>query len=86
LRAAFDGKVRYAALIGRDAGSLARALDGVCEYEFADSLEQAVQHAAQRARSGDTVLLSPACASLDMFRNYAHRGSVFAEAVQRLVA
>ena len=58
----------------------------MCEYEFAASLEQAVQYAAQRAHSGDTVLLSPACASLDMFRNYAHRGSVFAEAVQRLVA
>jgi UDP-N-acetylmuramoylalanine--D-glutamate ligase len=86
LRAAFAGKVRYAALIGRDAGALARALEGVCECEYADSLEQAVQHSAQRARPGDTVLLSPACASLDMFRNYAHRGSVFAQAVQRLVA
>jgi UDP-N-acetylmuramoylalanine--D-glutamate ligase len=86
LRAAFAGKVRYAALIGRDAPELARALDGICECEFTGSLEQAVQQAAQRAQPGETVLLSPACASLDMFRNYAHRGSVFAEAVQRLVA
>jgi UDP-N-acetylmuramoylalanine--D-glutamate ligase len=86
LRAAFDGRVRYAALIGRDAHALARALQGICECEFAGSLEEAVQRAAQRARAGETVLLSPACASLDMFHNYAHRGSVFAEAVQRLVA
>ncbi|HXN10768.1 MAG TPA: UDP-N-acetylmuramoyl-L-alanine--D-glutamate ligase [Steroidobacteraceae bacterium] len=86
LRAAFDGKVRYAALIGRDADALAHALAGICECEYAGSLEEAVQRAAQRARPGETVLLSPACASLDMFRNYAHRGSVFAEAVQRLVA
>jgi UDP-N-acetylmuramoylalanine--D-glutamate ligase len=86
LREAFAGKVRYAALIGRDAAELARALDGICECERAESLEEAVQRVAQRARAGETVLLSPACASLDMFRNYAHRGSVFAEAVQRLVA
>jgi UDP-N-acetylmuramoylalanine--D-glutamate ligase len=86
LRAAFSGKVRYAALIGRDAGQLAQALAGICECEYTGSLEEAVQRAAQRAQPGETVLLSPACASLDMFHNYAHRGSVFAEAVQRLVA
>jgi UDP-N-acetylmuramoylalanine--D-glutamate ligase len=86
LRAAFVGKVRYAALIGRDADAIAQALAGICECEHAGGLEDAVQRAAQRAVPGETVLLSPACASLDMFRNYAHRGSVFAEAVQRLVA
>jgi UDP-N-acetylmuramoylalanine--D-glutamate ligase len=86
LRAAFSGKVRYAALIGRDAGQLAQALAGICECEYTGSLEEAVQRAAQRAQPGETVLLSPACASLDLFHNYAHRGSVFAEAVQRLVA
>ena len=86
LRAAFAGKVRVALLIGRDAGALAQALSGACECRFAQSLESAVELAATLARGGDTVLLSPACASLDMFRDYAHRGRVFAAAVQRLAA
>ena len=47
-------------------------------------MDEAVQRAARAARSGETVLLSPACASLDMFRDYAHRGDVFAAAVRRL--
>ena len=86
LRAAFADKVRVALLIGRDAGALAQALEGACECRFADSLEGAVEMAAALARPGDTVLLSPACASLDMFRDYAHRGRVFVAAVQRLAA
>ncbi len=71
LRAAFAAKVRAALLIGRDAPALAQALAGICECRFADSLEDAVAIAAGMAQSGDTVLLSPACASLDMFRDYA---------------
>jgi UDP-N-acetylmuramoylalanine--D-glutamate ligase len=63
---------------------LAQALAGICECEYAGSLEEAVQRAAQRARPGETVLLSPACASLDMFRNYPHRAEVFVAAVQSL--
>ena len=86
LRAAFAGKVRHVALIGRDAPSIARALEGVCTLQFCASLAEAVQDCATRARAGDTVLLSPACASLDMFRDYAHRGSEFAAAVRRLAA
>jgi UDP-N-acetylmuramoylalanine--D-glutamate ligase len=86
LRAAFSGKVRVALLIGRDAPTLAQALEGVCECRFADNLEAAVELAAALAQAGETVLLSPACASLDMFRDYAHRGRVFAAAVQRLAA
>jgi UDP-N-acetylmuramoylalanine--D-glutamate ligase len=86
LRDAFAGKVRCALLIGRDAPALAAALEGVCECRVAASLEQAVETAAALAQRGDTVLLSPACASLDMFRDYAHRASVFVAAVRRLPA
>ncbi len=86
LAAAFSGKVRHIVLIGRDAPLIARALDGVCTIECCATLPQAVQAAARAARPGDTVLLSPACASFDMFRDYAHRGAVFAEAVQELAA
>jgi len=86
LAAGFRGKVRHVVLIGRDAPLIARALDGVCPIERCATLPQAVQAAARAARPGDTVLLSPACASFDMFRDYAHRGEVFAEAVQELDA
>jgi len=86
LARAFRGKVHHAVLIGRDAARLEAALAGVCTLETCASLPEAVRAAARAARSGDTVLLSPACASLDMFRDYAHRGEVFAEAVQELAA
>jgi UDP-N-acetylmuramoylalanine--D-glutamate ligase len=86
LRAAFAGKVRCAVLIGRDAGALAAALEGACDYRHAESLQAAVEMAAALAQPGETVLLSPACASLDMFRDYGHRGEVFAAAVQGLPA
>jgi UDP-N-acetylmuramoylalanine--D-glutamate ligase len=84
LGAACKGKVRHAVLIGRDAALLAGALAASCPVSFADSMEQAVDAAAAIARPGDTVLLSPACASFDMFRDYAHRGETFAAAVRGL--
>lgn len=83
LRAAFAGKVRAVVLIGRAASTLQSVLEEVSEIHLARTLDEAVDVAAHLARPGDTVLLSPACASLDMFRDYAHRGSVFAAAVQR---
>jgi UDP-N-acetylmuramoylalanine--D-glutamate ligase len=86
LAAAFRGKVRAAVLIGRDAGLIETALAGTCETARVESMEEAVRAAARFAQPGDTVLLSPACSSLDMFRDYAHRGSVFATAVQALGA
>ena len=86
LAQACRGKVRHVVLIGRDAEALARSLAGVCPIERCATLPQAVQAAARAARTGDTVLLSPACASFDMFRDYAHRGAVFVEAVQELAA
>ena len=84
LAAAFRGKVRHAVLIGKDAPAVAAALAGVCATETVASMQEAVAAAARIARAGDTVLLSPACASFDMFRDYGHRGDVFAAAVREL--
>jgi UDP-N-acetylmuramoylalanine--D-glutamate ligase len=75
---------RYASkvlLIGRDAPLIAKVVAG----ERCASLEEAVEKAANFAKAGEAVLLSPACASFDMFRDYRHRGEVFAQAVGRLV-
>jgi UDP-N-acetylmuramoylalanine--D-glutamate ligase len=84
LAQAFRGKVRHCVLIGQDAKLLAAALQGVTKTEFAPDMDAAVQSAANAAHTGEIVLLSPACASLDMFRDYGHRGDVFAAAVRRL--
>ena len=84
LAEAFRGKVRHAVLIGEDAPLVAAALEGICGLERAGSMQEAVIAAARAARAGDTVLLSPACASLDMFRDYGQRGDVFAAAVRSL--
>jgi UDP-N-acetylmuramoylalanine--D-glutamate ligase len=84
LAAAFRGKVREAVLIGKDAPALAAALRGACRTQIVASMEAAVAEAHRVAVPGDTVLLSPACASFDMFRDYGHRGDVFAAAVRKL--
>jgi len=86
LRDVLRHRVRHIVLIGRDAAQLARALHGICPLEICDSLPAAVLAAARAAQPGDTVLMSPACASLDMFRDYAHRGDVFSDSVQGLAA
>lgn len=77
--------VRAVVLIGRDAPLIKQALqgEGVPLLEAAD-MAQAVQLASAQAREGDAVLMSPACASMDMFRDYAHRAQVFVAAVQEL--
>lgn len=74
---------RAVLLIGRDAPAVRAAIDatGVPAFDL-DDLPQAVRRAAGLARAGDAVLLSPACASLDMFTNYAHRAQVFVETVR----
>jgi UDP-N-acetylmuramoylalanine--D-glutamate ligase len=84
LASAFRNKVRHVVLIGQDAKLIAAALQDVCTMEFASDMDDAVRACARAAQSGETVLLSPACASLDMFRDYAHRGDVFAAAVRSL--
>jgi UDP-N-acetylmuramoylalanine--D-glutamate ligase len=70
-------------LIGRDAPLIENTLQGLRTQRCA-SLEEAVTLAAREAKGGEAVLLSPACASFDMFRDYRHRGEVFAAAVQGL--
>jgi UDP-N-acetylmuramoylalanine--D-glutamate ligase len=86
LREAFRGKVRHVVLIGRDAPALAATLAGVCATERASDMPAAVRAAQAVAQPGDTVLLSPACASLDMFRDYSHRGDEFTATVRSLAA
>jgi len=76
---------RAVVLIGRDAPLIEQALAATgVSLMHAGSMEEAVRLAAARANPGDAVLLSPACASFDMFKDYEHRAAVFREAVQAL--
>jgi UDP-N-acetylmuramoylalanine--D-glutamate ligase len=75
---------RAVILLGRDAERLAQALAGSTELIRVSTLEEAVQRSAELVQSGDAVLLSPACASLDMFKNFEQRGQLFAQAVEGL--
>ncbi len=78
-------KAKHVLLIGKDASLIKRAIvDTKIPAETAKNLEAAVARAAEIARAGDAVLLSPACASFDMFRDYKHRGEAFAAAVKAL--
>lgn len=70
--------------IGKDRDLLIERLATVCDTHVAATMSEAVQLAAELANEGDTVLLAPACSSLDMFRNYADRGDCFARAVQEV--
>ena len=87
LASAVARHARAVALIGRDAPAIEQALvdSGVPMQRHAD-LPAAVRWCFEQARAGDAVLLSPACASLDMFRNYGHRAEVFVRAVHELAA
>ncbi len=89
LRASVARYCRAVVLLGRDAGLIAAALQGddgqpVVPLTRVDSLEDAVRRCAELAQAGDVVLLSPACASLDMFKNFEQRGRRFANAVEEL--
>jgi UDP-N-acetylmuramoylalanine--D-glutamate ligase len=87
LKAAIERIGRAVLLIGRDGPAIRAALQGV-ELPLLDcsTLEQATREAAKLAQPGDVVLLSPACASLDMFKNYAHRAQVFIDTVAEIKA
>jgi UDP-N-acetylmuramoylalanine--D-glutamate ligase len=78
LRPAVEGRVARLYLIGEASAEIAVALRGGAPLEDCGTLAEAVRRAALHARPGDTVLLSPACASFDQFDNYAHRGNEFA--------
>ena len=84
LRGLVKEKVKCLILIGKAKDKIADAVGGLTDTIFASSLEDAVNIASHKADKGDVVLLSPACASFDMFKNYEERGRVFKEAVSRL--
>jgi UDP-N-acetylmuramoylalanine--D-glutamate ligase len=85
LRGAVSGRVARAYLIGVAAPQIEAAIADLVPLEMCGCLEEAVRRAASLAVPGDTVLLSPACASFDQFTNYAHRGDEFARLAQTLV-
>lgn len=79
-------KAKSVVLMGKDAGLIEKALDGSVPAYFASDMNEAVQIAARLAKAGESVLLSPACASLDQYKNYQDRGDKFTKAVLALVA
>ena len=84
LFSAVNRHCRDVVLLGRDADLLAAALEGAATLHHVKTLDEAVRQAAACAQAGDAVLLSPACASLDMFANFEERGRLFAVAVEAL--
>jgi UDP-N-acetylmuramoylalanine--D-glutamate ligase len=86
LGAILQGCVRAVVLIGRDADRIAEVVPAAVSVERVETLDDAVAAAARLAQTGDRVLLSPACASFDMFDDYVQRGNHFVQAVQRWAA
>jgi UDP-N-acetylmuramoylalanine--D-glutamate ligase len=85
LRKVAEQYVRTVVLIGRDGPMIENALQGCCQMVRAVSMAEAVALAQKAAESQDAVLLSPACASFDMFKNFEHRGDVFKEEVKKII-
>jgi UDP-N-acetylmuramoylalanine--D-glutamate ligase len=81
LRPALAARARAVVLMGEDAPLMEQALAGAAPLVLAADIDDAVARARELAQPGDSVLLSPACASFDMFRNYVHRGEAFVAAV-----
>jgi UDP-N-acetylmuramoylalanine--D-glutamate ligase len=86
LAAGMGEQVKAVVLLGEAAGEIEQALNGRVRTEHAGNMADAVRRAAAVAVAGDTVLLSPACASFDMFKGYQERGELFMRAVQELLA
>jgi len=85
LRGVLREKVRVLTLFGQAAGRMREELDGACEIRLAADLDEAVESAGRSARPGETVLLSPACSSYDMFRDYEERGERYKLRVQAII-
>ena len=81
---AIEKYVRHIVLMGEAAQELAAVIDHHVPVSFAHSMDEAVQHCNMNALPNDSVLLSPACASWDMFKNFEHRGQVFTNIVEKL--
>lgn len=81
---AIKEKAKYVVLIGQDAQQIADLIKEDIGFEYSQTLEDAVSKAFNMAKSGDTVLLSPACASMDMFDSYMQRGDSFKQAVMQI--
>jgi UDP-N-acetylmuramoylalanine--D-glutamate ligase len=79
-------RVKCVYTIGAAAEKIETQIQGATEVVHAETLENAIQRAAEAGKPGDIVLLAPACASFDQFRNYEHRGKVFKEVVKSLAA
>jgi UDP-N-acetylmuramoylalanine--D-glutamate ligase len=77
-------RVKRVYTIGAAAAKIESQITGAAEIDHAETLETAIRHATGVAKPGDIVLLAPACASFDQFRNYEHRGKVFKEVVDVL--
>ncbi|HHH12845.1 MAG TPA: UDP-N-acetylmuramoyl-L-alanine--D-glutamate ligase, partial [Thiolapillus brandeum] len=84
LAPAVKAHARALVLLGEDADRIAAALEGTVPMVKVADMTEAVERAAELARPGDRVLLSPACASFDMFRGFEHRGEVFRRCVEGL--
>jgi UDP-N-acetylmuramoylalanine--D-glutamate ligase len=84
MREMVAGKTRAVVTIGKAADRIASALEGVANIVPMDDMQHAVEWASEHAKAGDTVLLSPACASFDQYRNFEHRGEHFEELVRGL--
>ncbi|MGV7219956.1 MAG: UDP-N-acetylmuramoyl-L-alanine--D-glutamate ligase [Nitrospinales bacterium] len=84
LKEIFKEKVKHMVLIGESRARIQKTLNGSFSYTQADTFEEAVGNAFSEAESGDIVLLSPGCASFDMFRDYMDRGNQFKKLVAKL--